>query len=59
MKDTEIHFHEWKYNFPSIPNKRICTTCPKKEKMNLKSLEWNETFEDKRTDEELRNQWHH
>jgi hypothetical protein len=56
MKCKFIH-HQWRYNFPSIPNKRICKNCYKKEKLNLRTLEWTDTFIDKRTDTELVKQW--
>lgn len=49
--------HRFKYNFPSLPNKRICVNCYKKEGLNLKTLEWSETFNDERTDDELINKW--
>ena len=54
---NKTHFHNWLYNFPSIPNKRICDKCEKREKLNLRTLEWNGTFEDERTNKELINKW--
>ena len=56
-KICEYLGHTWHYNFPSIPNKRICSSCKKREKLDLHSLEWNQTFDDKRTNEELINKW--
>ena len=55
-----IFGHKWKYNFPSLPNKAICTRCKAKEKLDLYTLEWEsiKTFEgEKRTDEELCRAW--
>lgn len=52
--------HDYRYNFPSIPNKCICYRCSAKFEFGLKSLEWssvNEFFSDRRTDEELKDKW--
>jgi hypothetical protein len=49
--------HKWKYNFPSLPNRRICKRCRKKEKLNLRTLEWTDTFVDTRSDEVLIKKW--
>jgi hypothetical protein len=52
--------HEWKYNFPSLPNKRICRCCKSKQKMNLKTLEWYDVKKfpfDVRDDEEIIRKW--
>ena len=51
--------HDWRFNFPSIPNKRICTGCKRKEKLDLKTLKWKKsTFNgEKRKDDELINKW--
>ena len=51
--------HDWKYNFPSLPNKRICVKCKVKHKLDLVELEWYETSfkTDGRTDEELIKAW--
>lgn len=49
--------HDWLYNFPSIPDKRICERCKKRESMTFKTLEWDSTFNDPRSDEELINRW--
>jgi hypothetical protein len=49
--------HKWKYNFPSIPNKRVCKRCKKREGLNGYNLEWSETFIDNRTDDELIKKW--
>ncbi len=51
--------HEWRYNFPSIPNKRICTKCKVKHKLDLEELEWYETSfkTEGRSDEELIKDW--
>ena len=49
--------HRWKYNFPSMPNKRICENCQRKEKLNLHTLEWTDYFTDKRTNLELIKDW--
>ena len=56
-----IFGHDWRYNFPAIPNKRICKRCKEKEMLNLLTLGWNiVTSFDKetRTDEELIKKWH-
>jgi len=55
-----IFGHKWKYNFPSLPNKAICTRCKAKAKLNLRTLEWEsiKAFEgEKRTDDELCRAW--
>lgn len=55
-----IFGHKWKYNFPSLPNKAICTRCKAKTKLNLHTLEWEsvKTLEgEKRTDNELCRVW--
>lgn len=55
-----IFGHKWKYNFPSLPNKAICTRCKAKAKLDLHTLEWEsiKTFEgEKRTDDELCRAW--
>lgn len=54
--------HKWKYNFPiyNMPNKAICSKCFAKSKLNLRTLEWEDTPDfggDKRTNEELVKQW--
>jgi hypothetical protein len=52
--------HKWKYNFPSLPNKAICTRCKSKAKLDLHTLDWEsvKTFEEeKRTDKELCRVW--
>ena len=49
--------HDWRYNFPSIPNKRICSECFTKEKLDLHTLEWSDSFDDKRTNKELIDSW--
>lgn len=51
--------HSWRYNFPTMPNKRICVRCKIREKLNLRTLQWTDTFEDTRTDQELINKWVH
>lgn len=55
-----IFGHSWKYNFPALPNKSICTRCKIKCELDLHTLEWktvknfkNET----RTDDELCKYW--
>ncbi len=53
--------HDFRFNFPSIPNKGICKKCKMKITFNGKDLEWEENeFTDSagRTDEELIKQWH-
>lgn len=55
-----IFGHKWKYNFPSLPNKAICTRCKAKAKLDLHTLDWKsvKTFEgEKRTDDELCRAW--
>lgn len=54
----EMFDHKWKYNFTSMPNKRICCRCKIREALNLRTLEWSEKFTDKRSDEELIKKWH-
>jgi len=51
--------HHYKYNFPihSLPNKRICKFCYKKEKFSFKTYSWSDTFIDNRSDKELVNKW--
>jgi hypothetical protein len=52
--------HKWKYNFPSIPNKAMCTRCKCKAVLDLKKLEWNNVdafIGEKRTDKELARDW--
>ena len=52
--------HKWKYNFKSLPNKCICSTCKLKLKLDIKHMEWEtvDKFEgDDRTDDELCDQW--
>lgn len=49
---------DWRYNFPSIPNKRICKKCKTREALNLVTLEWTNVFFDSRSDDELINKWH-
>jgi hypothetical protein len=50
------------YNFPSIPNRGICTSCKRKIELNLRTLEWefvekfNTTY-DLGTDDELIKRW--
>lgn len=51
---------DWRYNFPSIPNKCICKRCHSKAKLNLTTLEWEEIpyfGGDLGTDEEMVNRW--
>jgi hypothetical protein len=49
--------HDFKYNFPSMPNKRICKRCYKKEKWIKTPYVWNSTFEDTRSNKELASDW--
>lgn len=56
--------HDWYYNFPSTPNKRICSRCKLRQGRDLHNLnlhdfdaEWTLTFEDSRTDDELIKKW--
>ncbi len=63
-----IFGHNFKYNFKSIPNKRICAVCRKKQefrgfKESLKHirLDWEEVNEfagEKRKDDDLIRKWH-
>ena len=55
----KIFGHSFKYNFPlgSLPNKRICKHCYKKEVLNIRTREWDGKFVDYRTDEELIKKW--
>jgi hypothetical protein len=58
LSDCEILGHHWKCNFSTVPSKRICTVCKKRETFDLKKLEWSDkTFEDPRTDEQLIISW--
>ncbi len=50
--------HKWLYNFMSMPNKRICSRCYKKEKWKNIPYVFDDTFTDKRTDKQLINAWH-
>jgi hypothetical protein len=55
-----IFGHNWKYNFPSLPNKAICTRCKIKQELNLHTLEWKNVKKFKcetRIDEELCKDW--
>lgn len=49
--------HYFLYNFPNMPNKRICKRCYKKEKWNNDFNKWGGTFSDKRSDKELVSIW--
>lgn len=52
---------DWRYNFPSMPNRCICFRCNAKAKLNLPTLEWEyvESFDPKYgTDEERKERWH-
>jgi hypothetical protein len=52
--------HKWKYNFPSVPNKRICARCYIKEKFNIGTLKYNkvDVFSgETRTNKELIKKW--
>ena len=51
------HNHVWKYNFSTMPNKRICVICSEKEAVNKDLTEWSETFTDKRSNQELKEKW--
>lgn len=51
---------DWKYNFPSIPNKCICARCYTKCKLDLATLEWQEILsfgQDLGTDQEMAARW--
>lgn len=55
-----IFGHDYRYNFMSLPNKCICYRCGSKHKLNLETLEWEETESfgfNLRTDEELKEKW--
>jgi len=54
--------HDYRYNFPSIPNRCICARCKAKFELNLRTQKWNrvDSFnikDDTRTDDELIKQW--
>lgn len=49
--------HRWRFNFPTLPNKRICKRCKEKQQLVLKTLEWSDKFTDSRTDDELIKKW--
>lgn len=48
---------DWRYNFPNVPNKRICSKCKKREGLNLVTLQWTNIFYDSRSDDELIDKW--
>lgn len=51
---------DWKYNFPSQPNKCICNNCDSKAVYNFNIDEWESVLEfknDTRTNEELKKKW--
>lgn len=54
--------HDWRYNFVSLPNKRICTRCKRREHWKIGTIPqiWIEGFpqEDKRSDAVLIEKWH-
>ena len=50
----------WRYNFKSIPNKRICHRCNRKERLNLRTLKWMNAFyfnDILGTDDEIKKRW--
>jgi hypothetical protein len=49
--------HDFRYNFQSMPNKRICKRCHKKEMWTNKPYVWDKTFVDSRSDKELVSKW--
>ena len=49
--------HDFKYNFPSMPNKRICKRCYKKEKWINEPYVWDSTFVDNRSNKEIVSKW--
>jgi hypothetical protein len=54
----EMFGHDWRYNFPSLPNKRICAICKKRETFDGYRLDWLDVpFQDSRSEEELINGW--
>jgi hypothetical protein len=60
----DLFGHDWRYNFPSLANRAICTRCKCKAELNLRDLEWEPvekfSFSEKyntRTDDELIKQW--
>jgi hypothetical protein len=58
MSRCEIMDHSWKYNFMSMPSKRICADCKKKETFDPHTLDWTDVeFTDSRTDEQLIKEW--
>lgn len=55
--------HDWRHNFVSMPNKRICTKCKTKHALDLSTLKWlepanGERFSLNRSDETLIATWH-
>ena len=48
----------YKYNFPSVPNKRICTKCFNRQNLDLNTLIWNNGWVGERTNTELIDAWH-
>ena len=58
----DLFWHDWRYNFVSLPNKRICTRCKRREHWKIGTMFpeiWVEGFErvDERSDEVLLDKW--
>ena len=56
-KDCAVVGHKWRYNFPALPNKRICERCGGRQAVDFGSLEWDKRFADSRTNKELIKKW--
>ena len=54
-RNPEVCKHRWKYNFPNMPSKRICTVC--KLRQARFNDQWTLVFKDSRTDEVLIKTW--
>ena len=54
----EIIGHDWRYNFTTLPSKRICAICKTRETFDGMRLDWLDVpFQDSRSEEELINEW--
>lgn len=51
--------HHWKYNFSTMPNKRICVDCKLRQEIDLSTRIWHDGFDnrDERSDYELIRKW--
>ncbi len=49
--------HKWRYNFPTMPNKKICKRCKMRGEWLLTMECWSEGFQDVRSNQELIEKW--